>query len=180
MRINQSTNVVKKPLILIFTCLITFGTTSLSSNQYFMDRITNKEKAPDYIMMGMAEKEQTLDGLKGKFVLVNFWATWCTPCKMAMPTLEAIHKRMDNDKFTVLGIHVGPGSEAIENFLETNPVSFPIYIDMDMEHNWGIPGLPTTFLLSPDGEMIYRAVGKRDFSSPDMENFFQGLIDSYF
>ncbi|GIR56273.1 MAG: hypothetical protein CM15mP63_2780 [Gammaproteobacteria bacterium] len=51
---------------------------------------------------------------------------------------------------------------------------------MDMEHNWGIPGLPTTFLLSPDGEMIYRAVGKRDFSSPDMENFFQGLIESYF
>ena len=180
MRINQSTNVVKKPLILIFTCLITFGTNSLSSNQYLMDPMPNKEKAPDFTMMGMDEKEHTLDGLKGKFVLVNFWATWCTPCKMEMPTLEAIHKRMDNEKFTVLGIHVGPGPEAIENFLKTNPVSFPIYIDIDMEHNWGIPGLPTTFLLSPDGEMIYRAVGKRDFSSPDMENFFQGLIDSYF
>ena len=72
MRINQSTNVVKKPLILIFTCLITFGTNSLSSNQYLMDPMPNKEKAPDFIMMGMDEKEHTLDGLKGKFVLVNF------------------------------------------------------------------------------------------------------------
>ena len=180
MRINQSINIVKKPLILLFTCLITFGASNLSGNQYLMDPMPNKEKAPDFLMMGMDEKEHTLAGLKGKFVLVNFWATWCTPCKMEMPTLEAIHKRLDNTKFTVLGIHVGPGPEAIQNFLETNPVSFPIYIDMDMEHNWGIPGLPTTFLLNPDGEMIYRAVGKRDFSSPDMENFFQGLIDNYF
>ena len=66
-----------------------------------------------------------------------------------------------------------------ENYLTLNPVSFPIYIDMDLEYDWGVPGLPTTFLISPTGEMLYRAVGKRDFASPDMEKFFNTLIDDY-
>jgi hypothetical protein len=87
---------------------------------------------------------------------------------------------MDNDKFTVVGIHVGPGPENIRNYLDISPVTFPIYIDMDLEYDWGVPGLPTTFLISPDGEMLYRAVGKRDFSSPQMEEFFNQQVNNYF
>jgi hypothetical protein len=51
---------------------------------------------------------------------------------------------------------------------------------MDLEYDWGVPGLPTTFLISPDGEMLYRAVGKRDFSSPQMEEFFNQQVNNYF
>ena len=51
---------------------------------------------------------------------------------------------------------------------------------MDMEYNWGVPGLPTTFLISPDGKMLYRAVGKRDFSTPQMQAFFTNEIDKFF
>lgn len=155
-------------------------TTNVFSASYLMDPMPNKELAPDFILIGMDEKEHTLKDLEGKFVLVNFWATWCNPCKIEMPTLEAIHTKMDNNKFTVLGIHVGPGPDNIDSYLKLNPVSFPIYIDMEIEYDWGIPGLPTTFLLSPKGEMLYRAVGKRDFSSPDMENFFRKLVNDYF
>ena len=106
-----------------------------------MDPMPNKKLAPDFKLIGMDEQLHTLKDLRGKFVLVNFWATWCNPCKVEMPTLEAIHTKIDNNKFTVLGIHVGPGPENIDNYLQLNPVSFPIYIDMDMEYNWGIPGL---------------------------------------
>ena len=119
-------------------------------------------------------------GTNEKITVISFWATWCNPCKAEMPTLEAIHKRMDNDKFTVIGIHVGPGPENIRNYLKISPVTFPIYIDMDLEYDWGVPGLPTTFLISPDGEMLYRAVGKRDFSSPQMEEFFNQQVNNYF
>ena len=83
---------------------------------------------------------------------------------------------MDNSKFIVLGIHVGPGPDNITNYLKLNPVSFPILVDMDLEYDWGVPGLPTTFLISPKGEMLYRAVGKREFSSPDMKNFFTKIV----
>ncbi len=59
------------------------------------------------------------------------------------------------------------------------PISFPIYVDMDLEVNWGVPGLPTTFLLNPEGKLIYRAVGKREFASEGMINFLKSVIDKY-
>ena len=59
------------------------------------------------------------------------------------------------------------------------PISFPIYVDMDLEVNWGVPGLPTTFLLNPEGKLVYRAVGKREFASKEMINFLRSVIDKY-
>ena len=155
-------------------------TGNVYANKYLMDPMPAHNKAPEFSLMGMDEKIHTLKSLEGKFLLVNFWATWCNPCKAEMPTLEAIHNRMDNDKFTVIGIHVGPGPENIRNYLDISPVSFPIYVDMDLEFDWGVPGLPTTFLISPKGEMLYRAVGKRDFSSSQMEEFFNQQVNDYF
>ncbi|MBH44483.1 MAG: alkyl hydroperoxide reductase [Gammaproteobacteria bacterium] len=169
---------MKKILLYSFLIYITFFS-SLTSARYLMDPMPTKEVAPAFNLVGMDEKFHTMDEFKGKFVLVNFWATWCHPCKEEMPTLEAIHKIMDNNKFTVLGIHVGPDPTNIKNFLKISPVSFPIFIDMDLELNWGVPGLPTTFLIDPDGKMIYRSVGKRNFASNDMRNFFLKLIKDY-
>ncbi len=161
----------------LIACLIF---TSFSVNaRYLMDPMPNQKVAPSFNLIGMDEKFHTLDEFKGKFVLVNFWATWCHPCKEEMPTLESIHKRMDNNKFIVLGIHVGPDPTNIQDFLKTNPITFPIFIDMDLELDWGVPGLPTTFLIDPHGKMIYRAVGKRNFASFEMEDFFLKLIKDY-
>jgi thiol-disulfide isomerase/thioredoxin len=167
---------MKKPFIYLLSLLLTTIPINLDANTYLMDPMPNHKRAPDFSLIGMDEKIHTLKSLEGKFLLVNFWATWCSPCKIEMPTLEAIHKQMNNDKFTVIGIHVGPGPENINNYLKLNPVSFPIFIDMDLEYDWGVPGLPTTFLISPKGEMLYRAVGKRDFSSEAMKSFFEKIV----
>ena len=148
----------------------------IDAQTYLMNPMPDKKRAPEFSLMGMDGETHTLKEYEGRFLLVNFWATWCNPCKEEMPTLEAIHKHMDNSKFIVLGIHVGPGPDNITNYLKLNPVSFPILVDMDLEYDWGVPGLPTTFLISPKGEMLYRAVGKREFSSPDMKNFFTKIV----
>ena len=171
---------MKSNILTVSVILLTLFIQPIQANDMLMDPMPAADPAPDFNLMGMDEKMHTLESLEGKFLLVNFWATWCNPCKAEMPTLEYIHKQMDNDKFTVIGIHVGPGPENIRNYLDISPVSFPIFIDMDMEYDWGVPGLPTTFLISPKGEMLYRAVGKRDFSSPQMEEFFNQQVNSYF
>jgi len=167
---------MKKPFIYLLSLLLATIPMNLDANTYLMDPMPNHKRAPDFSLIGMDEKIHTLKDLEGKFLLVNFWATWCSPCKIEMPTLEAIHKQMNNDKFTVIGIHVGPGPENIKNYLKLNPISFPIFIDMDLEYDWGVPGLPTTFLISPKGEMLYRAVGKRDFSSKAMQDFLEKIV----
>ena len=164
---------MKQTFIFFLSLLLATIPVNLDANSHLMNPMPNHKRAPDFSLIGIDEKIHTLKGLEGRFLLVNFWATWCSPCKIEMPTLEAIHKQMNNDKFTVIGIHVGPGPENINNYLKLNPVSFPIFIDMDLEYDWGVPGLPTTFLISPKGEMLYRAVGKRDFSSEAMKDFLE-------
>ena len=144
-----------------------------------MDPMPAADLAPEINVIDMDGKKRNLEDLKGKFVLVNFWATWCNPCKVEMPLLEKLHQTLKSDKFTVLGLHVGPGPENIEEFKKLMPISFPIYVDMDLEVDWGVPGLPTTFLLNPEGRLIYRAVGKREFASDDMVNFIRNQIEDY-
>jgi len=163
--------------ILGFTLFI--SPTNLLSNTYLMDPMPNHEQAPSFNLVGLDHKMHSLEEYNGKFLLVNFWATWCHPCKVEMPTLEMAFKSIDHKNFSVIGIHVGPDESNINEYLKLNPVSFPILIDMDLEMNWGVPGLPTTYLIGPKGEMLYRVVGKRDFSNPDMINFLKNIFENY-
>ena len=168
-----------KKIFIICLVVVFFTINPVQANDMLMDPMPSAEPAPAFNLMGMDGKTHTLDDLKGKFVLVNFWATWCNPCKVEMPLLEKLHQTLKGDKFTVLGLHVGPGPENIEEFKKLMPMSFPIYVDMELEVNWGVPGLPTTFLLNPEGKLIYRAVGKREFASEDMINFLTKEINKY-
>ena len=168
-----------KKIFIISLVVISYTINTVQANDMLMDPMPSAEPAPAFNLMGMDGETHTLDDLKGKFVLVNFWATWCNPCKVEMPLLEKLHQTLKGDKFTVLGLHVGPGPENIEEFKKLMPMSFPIYVDMELEVNWGVPGLPTTFLLNPEGKLIYRAVGKREFASEDMINFLRKEINKY-
>ena len=171
-------------IIFLVICLITpihqaQSEKSPLPTKMLMDPMPAADMAPEINVIDMNGEKRTLQDLKGKFVLVNFWATWCNPCKVEMPLLENLHQTLKSDKFTVLGLHVGPGPENIEEFKKLMPISFPIYVDMELEVNWGVPGLPTTYLLNPEGRLIYRAVGKREFASEDMINFIRNQIEDY-
>ena len=170
---------MKRNFLTVSLIMLTLFIQPIQANDMLMDPMPAANPAPDFNLMGMDGETHTLEDLKGKFVLVNFWATWCNPCKVEMPLLEKLHQTLKSDKFTVLGLHVGPGPENIEEFKKLMPISFPIYVDMDLEVNWGVPGLPTTFLMDPEGKLIYRAVGKREFASDAMVNFLKSQIESY-
>ena len=170
---------MKSNLLTVSLIMLTLFIQPTQANDMLMDPMPAANPAPDFNLMGMDGETHTLEDLKGKFVLVNFWATWCNPCKVEMPLLEKLHQTLKSEKFTVLGLHVGPGPENIEEFKKLMPISFPIYVDMDLEVNWGVPGLPTTFLMNPEGKLIYRAVGKREFASDEMVNFLKSQIESY-
>ena len=170
---------MKSNFLKVSLIMLTLFIQPIQANDMLMDPMPAANPAPDFNLMGMDGETHTLEDLKGKFVLVNFWATWCNPCKVEMPLLEKLHQTLKSEKFTVLGLHVGPGPENIEEFKKLMPISFPIYVDMDLEVNWGVPGLPTTFLMDPEGKLIYRAVGKREFASDEMVNFLKSQIESY-
>lgn len=103
----------------------------------------------------------TLMAYRGQVVLVNFWATWCEPCREEMPALQALQHKLGKERLVVLAVNYGESPARVHRFTRNMPLDFPIVLDRDMEaaKAWQVRVLPTSFVLGPDGTIRYRAVG---------------------
>lgn len=124
----------------------------------------------------------TLADYRGKYVLLNFWATWCAPCRKEMPQLEALQKEFGGEHFEVLTIATGRNSpEGIKRFFEEAGVtSLPRHQDprQALAGQMGIFGLPITLLIDPDGQEIARLRGDAKWDSDSARAIVKALVDS--
>lgn len=119
-----------------------------------------------------------LDEYLGNYILVNFWATWCSPCIRELPSMQRIYKDMQGRGFEIIAIHVGPETPDLLALLERFAVSFTVLIDAGLElENWNVTGLPASFLLDPEGRVIYRAVGAVDWDAAAQRKLLGNLLD---
>lgn len=134
--------------------------------------------APDFALPDLEGRTWRLSEHRGRALLINFWATWCAPCREEMPALERLHRILGGDgRFSVVGVHVGPAGGALEVFLEEVPVSFPILVDADLAlADWSVAALPTTVLVGPDGRARYAAAGPRAWDSAAALEFFAAAL----
>lgn len=111
--------------------------------------------APDFELQGVDGKPHKLSEYRGKAVMLNFWATWCTPCKIEMPHLSNTQQAFQ-DKLTVLAVSSEEQPATVSAFLNQNPLPFPILVDQtgDISRQYRVAGLPTTFFISPDGTVL--------------------------
>ena len=125
-------------------------------------------KAPPFHLPDVEGSQFHLEDFRGKVLVVNFWAVWCKPCREEMPSLEKGSRWLEQFGGRVITINMGDRPEMIARFLEKIPVDLPILLDTDAETstNWGVTGLPTTFVVDPEGSFAYRVVGPRDWSDP--------------
>jgi thiol-disulfide isomerase/thioredoxin len=105
-------------------------------------------------------RERSLEEFKGKVVLVNFWASWCTPCIEEMPSIQRLEEQMRDRPFAVIGVNVAEGERRVKGWVERLGIDFPVLLDADSAvfHRWGGTVLPTTYLL--DGAGVVRYVGR--------------------
>jgi peroxiredoxin len=105
----------------------------------------------------------SLEELKGQVVMINFWATWCGPCRQEMPLLEQIQARYEPLRFTLVGINVEPDSAAARQWLEKVPVTFPILFDRKNEvaESFGVEGMPSSVFIDRAGNVRYVHRGYR-------------------
>lgn len=115
--------------------------------------------------------------LKGKVVLLNFWATWCGPCKDEMPSLERLRKQFDPADVVVLSVTTDHQRAGIQAFMKHLGLALPVLLDEDQEvsGSFMVRGLPTTFLVGKDGKLVGRAVGPRAWDSPEAVALLRGL-----
>jgi peroxiredoxin len=109
--------------------------------------------APDFTLNAQGGKSVELTQFKGQVVMLNFWASWCGPCRQEMPLLDSIYKKYSKLGFTMIGVNVEPDSKAANDWLKQTPVSFPILYDTDSKVSklYGVSGMPSTVIVDRKG-----------------------------
>ncbi len=137
-------------------------------------------KVPDFCLEGLNGKRVQLRGLKGNIILLNFWATWCGPCKDEMPSMETLYQRYKERDFALLTISVDEGSsEATRKFIQKNRYSFSVLVDptgktLDL---FEIDRIPATVIIDKKGRTVGRAIGPRDWSKPEVFSLIDQMLD---
>jgi peroxiredoxin len=130
--------------------------------------------APDFALQSRDGETVSLAQLRGQVVMINFWATWCGPCREEMPHLEALHQRYAALGFTLLGVNVEENSEDAEEWLEETPVSFSILFDPEnyVSELYDVVAMPSTVLVDRQGNLRFSHHGYQ----PGYENEYQTQI----
>lgn len=133
---------------------------------------------PGFALPARAGGTLSLDQLKGQVVMVNFWATWCGPCRQEMPLLEQIQQKYEPLGFTVVGINVEPDSAAAQAWLTGVGVTFPILFDREntVAAAFGVEGMPSTVFIDRNGAVRYVHRGYKPGDESKYSDMIRSLV----
>src|SRR5215510_2017966 len=134
----------------------------------------------DFAVRDLQGKKINLRDLRGKVVLLNFWATWCPSCKFEMPSMDARHKELGNKGLVVLAVNVRESAEEVKAFFQEHGLSFPAVLDEDGDvfERFNVWSLPTTFIIGRKGELLGKVIGYRDWDSEQTIRFLKRLLEN--
>ena len=155
-----------KSLMLIL--LLTVSQYSSAQAQEHLHPVPGTPLARDFELPDLDGNKLKLSDFKGHIVIVNFWATWCPPCRAEIPSMQRAWNVLKNHNVVLLAIHVGGNEDKIWSFLTDFNVDFPVLIDArsKVSRRWPMMGLPTTFIVDPEGKLALRAIGGREWDDP--------------
>ncbi len=144
-----------------------------------MKEISPRIIAPKLEMTDMDGEPQKLADLRGKVVIVNFWATWCPPCRAELPSMNRAWNQLDQERFAMLAVNVGEDEDTIFSFMGDYPIEFPVWLDQSGKaaREWPLRGLPTTYIIDKNGRIAYRAIGGREWDDDALLEKIRALAE---
>ncbi len=131
--------------------------------------------SPQFSLKGIDNNQINLSDYKGRVVLIDFWATWCPPCRATIPVIERLYARYKDKGFVVLGLSVADSPDAVRSFRDANKMQYPIAMaDDKTEKLYGVRGIPSMFLLDKDGRIVEHITGYDE----TLESFLDDKINS--
>ena len=136
------------------------------------------DSATEFELLG--KRNGAFSDFSSNLVLVNFWATWCEPCKLEMPSMDTLYKRYRDSGLVILAVNYGESFDAAKTYVEDAGYSFPVAIDTDRRigARFGVRALPTSYLISPLGEIVGVKVGTRFWDTDEVYSAIEHLLEA--
>jgi len=166
---------MRKFIIVVFT-LCALVTACTSSNEPVIEGKT----APDFSLADTSGRTVHLSDYKGKVVFLNFWATWCPPCREEIPSLMKLNQAMAGKPFQMLAVSIDEGGkDAVNNYFKKSGTMLPALLDTEnaIGKLYGTTGVPETFILDKRGVILKKVVGGMDWSDPQVIAYFNDIVN---
>ena len=134
----------------------------------------------DFTLPLLNGEQKTLSSHKGKVVILNFWATWCPPCRAEMPSMETLYKRFQNQGLEILAVDIGETASAVQPFVRNNNYTFPVLLDLNgnIGSLYGVTAIPTSIIIDRSGKIISRITGSIQWDTQRVIAAFEALLGS--
>jgi len=144
-----------------------------------LEPMKDNSVTPDFSLVNPDGKKISLKNLRGKIVFLNFWASWCVPCREEMPAMEKLYQEFKDKNFTILAVAVKDRKQDAINFVKELKLTYPVALDPEGQAGllYGAWGLPTTYLIGPKGEGLARAWGPAEWYGPPARKLIKELVD---
>ena len=144
-----------------------------------LQQMSDQSAAPQFTLPTLEGGKVSLKDFRGKLLMLNFWASWCIPCREEMPAMERLYQRHKELGFVILGVNVKDNKKSALSFVRKLNITFPIGFDPDGEVGllYGAWGLPTTYLIDTKGIALARAWGPADWYSPGARELIKKILE---
>jgi thiol-disulfide isomerase/thioredoxin len=132
----------------------------------------------DFSLKDLSGQEQNLAAYAGKVVFLNFWATWCGPCRAEIPSMEKLYLELGNEAFAIIAVNSQEAGTEVAGFVENIGMSFPVLLDTDgrVGAAYSVRAIPTTYIIDPQGYILGRMVGTRDWFTSEIISLVRDLL----
>jgi thiol-disulfide isomerase/thioredoxin len=135
-------------------------------------------KIVDFELEDLGGKKVKLSSLAGKVVFLNFWATWCPPCRAEMPSMERLSAKLKDKGLVTLAVDLQEGKREVEGFVREYKLSFPVLYDRNgsAAGGYGVRSIPTTYIIARDGTILAGRIGGQEWDDPKIVAFFEKVL----
>jgi peroxiredoxin len=136
-------------------------------------------KAIDFTLKDLSGVERTLSDYRGKVVFLNFWATWCPPCRAEMPSMQKLNDKLKNEDFVMLAVGLDKSKRKIKDFINEGKYTFTVLVDSEnrVARKYKVTGIPTTYIIDKQGAVVLKEVGARDWSDAKIFMMIKGMTE---
>jgi thiol-disulfide isomerase/thioredoxin len=154
------------------------GEIAASFREAGLKTAARKMASVDFTLPVLNGGEKRLSDLKGKVVFLNFWTTWCGPCRSEMPSMETLYRQLKDSGLEILAVNCAENRREVADFMKTGGLSFPAALDEsgEVSGRYGIRAIPTTYILDRDGEIILKVTGSMEWDTPKIIAAFRTLL----